>query len=699
MSELSAGKSGADRITADDVETQGPTLDPKYTDEGAIKLVTGDAERAKNFLELKQWNLHWREADILYQSPRTAGQFEGSTVARANVSRFTVAKHVNSLVPGMQEGIFYEKPPFVMRPRPAQKQSTINAKSALYDALLDEIHFQQTCTVGMEYQVNTGTVIFQGGWETIKETKRRYIRKTAPVTVQMPLTNKEVEIHTKESDEFEIKDIEVTKNRPFFERCELGEVLVDPGWRDPNEIQKAKFVIRRTYPTFRDLNKLRQNPEYDIPSDEELKAYFFAHEADAHAPSSIEAQQGMNSAVHHAENRNVVTTDDPLDRPLECLERWTSTYVHTILNVESGQSVVIRNKAHTFDRIPFFSANFWNIPNAAYGMGVGRLAGSDQRIEKGLVDAVLDILSFAVNPQYMRDRGANAPTQQIRQRLGGIIDVDTSPGKSIRDAFALVELPKVPPEAFAVLQNAQTNAQSTTGADEAFTQGSLPGKGGSSAARTATGAGGIIAANAGKLQGPVGHFVDGVLLPFIEMLDDMVKQQMPAAEIREILGKELGEAFEFDMGDFLNAEHSFEVLAGAHLAAKKAMAQSLPLMIQILENPHLVQQLNAMGYAVDVKQIFEMFMEMSGWKNTREVIRPMTPKEQQSFQNANPGAQKMQTTLATIGAKHQAKAAEIDQEGEAKLAHDMMLNAGEEAAAYTERKEMRNYEQQGVFTQ
>jgi hypothetical protein len=196
----------------------------------------------------------------------------------------------------------------------------------------------------------------------------------------------------------------------------------------------------------------------------------------------------------------------------------------------------------------------------------------------------------------------------------------------------------------------------------------------------------------------VGHFVKGILIPFLYLLDDMVKQQMPPNEIRGILGDELGPAFQMDLDDLLNANHKFEVLAGVHLAAKKAMAQALPLMIQILENPHLVQQLNATGYTVDVKQIFEMFMEMSEWKNTRELIRKMTPQEQQSFQQMNPGVQKTKATIASIGAKHQAKSEEIDQENEAKLAHDLMLNAGEQAAAYTERQEMRNYERQGVFT-
>lgn len=691
------------RMEPDDVQTFGPELEPRYTDEGAIKLVTEDASRAQNFIDLKQWNLHWRESDVLYQSPRTAAQFEGSTVARANVSRFTVASHVNSLVPGMKSGIFYERPPFLIRPRPGQSQYTINAKSALYASLLDEIDFESSAEQGLEYMTTYGTCIFQGGWVTETEIQRKYVRKNAPLAIALPLQKDPELVYTKESDEFEIEEPEITTNRPFLELCELGEVLVDPKFRQPNKLHKTKWLIRRTYPTFRDLEKFRENADYDIPSEEALKNYFFEHRQNAMPPSNVEAQQTGNTTIHHAEDRNEITTADVLDHPIECLERWSQKHVYTILRVETGKCVVIRNMRHSFKCVPFFSSNFWNIPNAFWGIGVGRLAGSDQRIEKGLVDALLDILSFACNPQYARNRGANAPTQQIRTRLGGIVDVDVPPGQSVRDAFGIIEQPKVPPEVFAALQESRNSSTNTTGADEAFTQGSLPPKGGSSAARTATGAGGIIAANANKIQGPVGRFVRGVLIPFLSLLDDMVKQQLPVDEIRQILGDELGASYMLDMDDFFNSNHKFECLAGVHLAAKKAMAQSLPLMIQILENPHLVQQLNAMGYMVDVKQIFEMFEEMSEWKNSRELIRLMTPQEKQQFLQSNQtGApaqqQELKGKLAQIAARHQAKSEEIDQQGEASVAHDMMLQAGEQAAAYTERKEMRNYEQAGVFT-
>lgn len=698
MATFAGAVNGAANIEQSDVQLQGPLLDPRYTDDGAVQLVIQDMERAKTYLDQKQWNLHWREADVLYQSPRTNQSFEGSTVARANISRFTVAKHVNSLVPAMKSGIFYENPPFLMRPRPATSQTTARAKTTLYGTLLDDCDFESESELALEDMTNFGTVIVKAGWT--KETKIKKVRspKQAPITQKLPFGGK-LTIHTKESDERVVTDTEVTTEGLFFERCELGSVFVDPTWKKPNALHKsAKYVIHLTYPTFKDLDRMREEKVldengkqiggYDIPSEQELKDYFFAHrDQNAANPSQVMLNLGgQNYAIHHAQGDDEVSSADPLEAPIAMLERTDPTYVYAILTTDGINGVLIKSEEHGFPFINYFAANFWNIPKAGYGIGVGRLAGSDQRIEKGLVDAVLDLLSMAVNPMYARDRGANAPTQQIRTRLGGIVDVDTKPGQSIRDAFGIIETPKTPPEVFTVLQSAAQNAQSTTGADEAFTQGSLPGKGGSSAARTATGAGGIIAANAGKIQGPVGHFVKGILLPFIELIDFLVKDRMSPAKIREILGRELGSAFELDAQNFYESEDMFDCLAGAKLAAKKAMAQALPLMVQIFENAPLVTQLNAMGYMVDVKLLLEMFMEVSEWKDARELIRPMTPQEQQKYAQNNPGLQRVQGQIAAIGARHQAKSAEIDQTKEADLAKDLMGKASDEAALWDERK-------------
>lgn len=669
---------------------RGPKLDPKYTDDGACKLVVQDAEKAAAFLDEKQWALHWRENSRLYESPRTYRVWNEG----ANVSRFTVASIVNSLVQPMQSGIFYETPPFQIRPRPNSNEATARAKQALYGAQLDKIDFEDTCVDALEEMTLQGTVIVKAGWSVQSSIRKRFVRKKQPVSVKLPL-GQTMRVDTKESDDFVVRDVPITKNEPFFEKCELGTVLVDPKWKHPNRLhKKARYVVQVSFPTFTDLEELRNQAlydekgervgGYDIPSEELLKEYFFAHDANAEPSTDIQARLAATGGTVAAVGDNEVTSAAPTERPLKMLERWDRTFVRTVLQVEGSDKVVlIRNDEHMLPCIPYFAANFWNIPGSGYGLGVGRLAGDDQRIEKGTIEAVLNLLAFIVNPQYYRDRGANAPTQNIRQRLGGIIDVDAPPGRSARDAFGIVEQPKVDATLFAVLQEAGQNATSTTGADEAFTQGNLPGKGTSSVGRTATGAGAIAAANATKIQGPVGHFARGILLPFIEMLDEMDKERLPLSTIKKILGTELGADFQLDVDDFLNSEDSFEILAGAHLAAKKAMAQVLPMLIQMLESPQLLPQLNQVGWTIDVKQLLEMVYEMTEWKNTREVIRPMTAQEKQDMQQHT--AAKVQAEVAKIQAKHQATTAEIDQKAEANLATHLTLDPMEYAQRYAER--------------
>jgi hypothetical protein len=700
---------GSAPIEKDDVQLQGPLLPPKYTDDAAVQLVIQDARRARTYLDQKQWNLHWREADVLYQSPRTNQSFEGSTVARANISRFTVAKHVNSLVPAMKGGIFYEMPPFLIRPRPAMNQATARAKTAVYAALFDKCKFETVSERALESMTNFGTVIVKGGWTRETKIKKTRSPKAAPMKYKLPMGG-ELIVHTKESNELVVRETEVTEQGLTFEICELGSVLVDPSWNEANALHTgAKYVAHVTYPTFTDLDALREQcvydeegnqvGGYDIPDEEDLKNYFFGHPGNAASPSQVQLNMGgQNYAIHHAQNPEEPVSADPLERPIQMIERWDPERVMTILCPEGGDTgVLIRKEEHPLPFIPMFASNFWNIPNAGYGLGVGRLAGSDQRIEKGLTDALLDILSFMINQTYIRDRGANIPTGQIRQRLGAILDADTKPGQKVTDVFGIIEPPKVPGEIFPVLQASAQSAQSTTGADEAFNQGNLPGRG-SSAARTATGAGGIISANASKIQGPVGHFVNGILLPMVELTDFFVKEYMTPDEIRKIVGRELGEAFEVDMQNFYDADDTFDCLAGAHLAAKKAMAQALPLMVQIFENQPLIQQLNSIGWIVDVKQLLEMFMEVSEWKNARELIRPMNKQEQARYQQSNPGMQKVQSQLAAIGARHQAKTAEIDQQNEAQIARDLLGKANDEEALWDERKWGRDQIEQSEFS-
>jgi hypothetical protein len=495
MSPLRANGTAFAPITADEVQARGPLLEAKYSADAELKIVVQSAQIAESWLAQEQWKLLWRETDVLYQSPRTQSVFEGSSTPRSNVNRFTVAKHTNSLVPMMMSGIFYDPTPFLIRAIGKTKVSTVRAKTSLFSALIRKAEAKDECEPGIESQVLNGTGVWQKILEKREKYKTHYVRKTSAAKLSMPLTGEE-EVHTEESDEFEAVETIVTETVPVLEYCPLGTIFVDPKWNRANRIGKAAYVVKRRYLNFQNLNELRGKPGYTIPPEDELKAIFFpAQKEQPQGEGIVKEQQFASATVHHAESKDEMTAADPLEGELKVDEYWSQTRVIAVLQ----DKVKIRSEEHHMGDNSFLSANFWNIQNAGYGIGVGRLSGADQRIEQGSINAALDILAYAVNQQYVVSRGANVFTQQLRSRLGGFVMVDGDASKGI----TTLETPKVPPELWHLYHRR----------GRSLLAGKLAQRGGSSIGRTATGAGGIMAANAGRIQGPVGRFVDHVFIP------------------------------------------------------------------------------------------------------------------------------------------------------------------------------------------
>jgi hypothetical protein len=689
-SPLTASGAWSRPVFPEDVSTP-PTYapDPKYTDEGVLSIVVRDYQRAAAWMGDRLWVLHWRESDTLYQSPRTQAVFEGSNVTRANVSRFNVAKQVNSIAPAIAGAIFSDTVPFEVTPRPKTHSDAARAWKALLAMLLELCDFKQELTYGIEGMVNQGTAIWKIGWEEYTEKEVRYERKAAPQRIDLPLGGPPVLVFTKESDEFERIEKEVVKKRPIFEKCELGSVFPNPKWSSPNQLWKAGWVVHERYLNYDDLKKLRQNPEYDIPDDDTLRYIFTSETEQTEGTNMVAATMQANPQVHHAEREDTEWTVDPLEKPMQVLEWWSESHVRTVLQ----QKVVIRNERHELGRIPFLSANFWNIENAGWGLGVGRVAGADQRIDQGITNAALDIIAFAVQPEYAIARGANVPTQEQRRRLGGIRLVD---GNDATRAIALVPQPVVPADAWRVLQVSNITADSTVGADMASIQGALPPRG-SSIGRSGTGAGMIQGAAQGRLQAPVERVVDGVLIPFLEFLWDIVPQSMTVSEIRALLA-DYAEPLIVDFYNFLNADLQFDTLAGTRLAARARMAQSLPFLLEIFGNQALVQQLGQIGWKVNVMEVCNMVMDVSDWRNKRDLIVPMTDQEKQALQASNPAVIQAQSEQQLLQQKQQNAMQLEDQKIEGRLATTALKQQGaqiiqsplERATNFAERAADRN---------
>jgi hypothetical protein len=611
--------------------------DGSCSNDVALQIVLADMRADEAYIAAKLWALRWREIDALYQSPRPISLWEGSNTQEANVQSFLVAKHTNSIVPAVMSGIFFQEPFFLLKSTPGLKQEIIRQKTTLFSALFREMEFEEQCWDSWFYTVLFGTSILKWGTKVYQKEHPAYKRRAPKRIIHGQYVD--VTVDTPESREIDVEDRIEDYWCPYIEHIPNEEVLVDSTLTKP-DIRKAKHVSHIRYMTGYQLIEMAAEHKGEkgwfIPTEATIRSWFETPKEAPAAPDSPLANMSASPILSHAQPEEVASHADPLEQVLKVVEHTTKKRITLIVQ----DKFVIRNGKNPWGRINYLSSHWWRIPRSFWSLGIGHLAGQEQRVDQGTRNAALNILSMAVNPMMLRTAGDQQPGQNIRLRRGGILTVQ---GDDVRKGFGLLEMPKIPSELWPVLQNANQSAEEATGADSRLSQGNT-GTAGTSMGRTAGGAMQLASAQANRLQGPVTRFVKTVMEPWIYTVDELVNEEMPEKQLVEILGEEAGPEFAkaFDLEQYLNGRTKFEVLAAQHLAAKKGMAQILPLMSQIFENQQLLKQLNDTGWTIDAVELVSMFFEISEWSNRKDLIRRMTPDEiqhQQMMQQQGPMAQ------------------------------------------------------------
>lgn len=635
----------------------------QWGDDPALKLCLQDAARAESFENSKAWVLGWNNAVTLYQSPTQPRYWSGTQTEAASISFFTVATAVNSLVPQIINGLFYENPPFMVQERPGTTAQAARANAALMGYQLEEINFKEELRLGVMNTGLFGTGIWKWGWEKFTRERKVYKRKHDPITIPSKLPGAPDTQIT--DDEIEEVIEEEIVDRPVFEHIvNLRQVLVDPGLNVP-DIRKAKYVIHRMYMTWNDLDKLRERPGFDIPSKEKLLELFLPPVEPVEAAT---AEQGAKNPLFDArgEPRYEETTIDPFNEPLEVLERWDNGSYIVVLQ----KKLIICNDANPYGKIPFLSVNWWDVPEAFWGLGLARTIGAEQRLQQGITNIWLDQASLNLNGVYVRVKGKNIPTQSIRIAPGKIIEVED------KDGFKPLDRTPAVPEAQQHLAMSQARAEQVSGANEASSQGIAGATGHSNLARSAAGANLIAAGSGNRIADFVDKLSDQVLVPFLYEMYEMDRAMLPVSQLKYILDEELQHEFIKDGGDILdllNARVKFSILAGAKMQARRNMAQALPLLTQFLTNQQTENQLALQGLKIDITEIIRMTFESSDWKNTHDVVVPMTPQDKQRWQAMQPAA----AIQAKAGAQQQQQQQKFEQAQE--LAdQENMARAGRE---------------------
>jgi hypothetical protein len=664
----------------------------EISDDVALKLVTLDSKFTRTWIESRYFNIRWIEIDLLYQSPPMLRVWEGTSMPKANIAKFTVATHVNSINSKLVGGMFYEEPPFKLVSRSSISSNTSRAIEEITAYQLDEMNFKQEVKYGLFSCLLNGTGIWKWGWKDYYKTEWDFESVKEPLTATDPVTGKPMEIPTEESDSYRMIRKETLVSHPYFENCDIRTVLVDPATRVP-DIRMAKFVIHEFPVTYRDLMRWKDEVyyneknepiyRYNLPDETTIKSWFETPEAMQQgmqiAGQNVISGQNSTQFVQHAAPLFTKTTEDPLDEPLLIQERWDEDKVITVL---AGQRV-IRNEPNPFGCIPFYSVNWWMIQDCFWGMGLGTTLGGEQRLQQGFINAVADIGTLAANQPLVRARGANINTQQVRARLGGFIDVD---GTDATKALHPLDLPKIQSEMFQVVAASEARTESTSGANEMLTMGmSKPSGRGSSMGRTATGAGGLMQAAVDRIGGLVEDFNRQVFQPWLWKMYDLNRMFLPPTVYRKILTEQLEQALRASFKDFMGARKgikSFSILAGSHMAARQQMAQSMPLILQYFTNPALAGQIaDINGEYIAYSELLHMLTDVSGWGSSQyySIFRPLTPEMKKQRQQQNPMAQKMAAQTAANNQKFAQKSQLQEQMWTQRAAGDIIRHSLEQA--------------------
>jgi hypothetical protein len=179
-----------------------------------------------------------------------------------------------------------------------------------------------------------------------------------------------------------------------------------------------------------------------------------------------------------------------------------------------------------------------------------------------------------------------------------------------------------------------------------------------------------------NVSDPIAH-LEGVMKRWLMFLWDRVLEDMPIAEIRAILSDKFGQAIidQIDAEDFLDARFEIKILAGQKLAARAAILQLIPFLLQIVQQPQLMQWLHEKGWTINFKAIEDIFQRMSELQSWQDIFVPLSPQEMQSVQQMSGGAQKLQGAVAVEKVRGQNKLQQVAAKGQQDLQNTIVEKA------------------------
>lgn len=649
-----------------------------FSDEAAVEICMADMDAWFAFLNETQWAARWIDSDTLVQSPQAMSPWGQGIGTKACVPNFLLSNALDVVVPKIVGGMTYEDPPFLLRPRPGTSDEIIRAKTAVFSYQLEDMQFTETIEAGIYDMGLRGTAIFKWGWHEEKKNFRRFKRRRPEFTETSPTGFKSV-VSTEDSDAIEFETVEKTTRRPYLELKDLARVGFDPGCKE-NDCRKAKWSIEWNYVDWDDLEALRQNEDYTIPPREILMDWFTREKKSAKGDSPVlQMPEGMRAQLVHAMPTNFNTSADPLRATLVIVERQDANSIIAVL-CHGSDCILVRNSENPFAEISkgaggtghtYLSCVWRRLRDSIFGQGLGQIIGTRQMLAQGTENLALEVLAYPLHPTFTMVEGWNTPTQQISLGSGDVLKIQ---GDDVRKGIGLLEMPRVPPEAWTMLGQNKAESLESAGVNQQVTMGAGASGIMTTGMRSGSGAQLVGQAAAGRLDGPVERFIRQVFTPWLYIMDNLNNLLLPTQAIRDILTEREVSNLDLDHVAYRNAQMRYEVLAGAHLGPKREMAQFLAVIEQIAINPALLEAAGEADMTFNFRDWFKSFAELSGFKFSQQFFVDMTEaQKKRRDQNSKAGI---------LAQQNAAKQEQFQQQQQAKtqqIFDSALARAGEKA--------------------
>lgn len=623
-----------DQITAAEI------LKSELDDATALKIVIGDVMLAEQYVQEKRRPQDWETADALFRGNVAVKPWPGTDIPRSNLPMYVVMEMVEKVMPAVFSAFFSDKVPFLLVPTGKTTPAVARAKTNLLRWAIKMADFKEGIRDSIKSWLLYGTCVAKWGWKTTNIKSVKYsLHPDGKQIVRQP----------------EEKEID----HPTFENVELNKVLPDPALRG-QDWRKGRFVVAQYFTTADGLNELREDPAYkNIPTLEQM-ALILA-EGGEHAVDSLQGSKLNTNRDLQAKVETEKSSVDPLKAPLEILEYVTEEYIFTVLQ----RVIVIRNEKNDLEKSNYLSSNFITVPKSPYGFGIAKLLSGEQRFQVGVQNGYVDQLTLQLNPSFQLKKGIGSGTQNIK----------LSPGKVINESGELVPLAtvSVSKEAMEAIQSSESRADRRVGANSAD---SMP----TQALRTSAGVNAFNSVTVDRLQYEIEMFGELVFIPALEAFLEVCKSHLQPDDIKQILSDVDGKAYEGDILDIYNGTVQVEVLASTKLATRKAAAQLVPLIMQMVSAAPIQDALTSQSKKFDFAEFMEESLELAGW-DVNSLIVDATPQEVQRAMMMQPGAQKAQSDQQALAVKHQYDLENIEAEGEARAGVQIVKHVLTESGA------------------